>query len=117
MYRKVLSRIFRGHEESDDLNMYTYNGENIKLSIYGGSHEPVIGMRLSGIKRGIKIDRASLNTFMARRAPGKNEYSTPRREEDVVEFLSGVSDDVTDGGEIHAIIRSSNQRNGSARND
>ena len=90
--------------------MYTYNGENIKLSIYGGSHEPVIGMRLSGIKRGIKIDRASLNTFMARRAPGKNEYSTPRREEDVVEFLSGVSDDVTDGGEIHAIIRSSNQR-------
>ena len=90
--------------------MYTYNGNSIKLSIYGGSHEPVIGVKLSGISAGIKIDRDALAAFMARRAPGRDKYSTPRTEADAVEFLSGVDGDITDGGEIHAIIRSTNQR-------
>ena len=90
--------------------MYTYNGENIQIDIYGGSHEPVIGVKLRGVRAGVKLERTALGEFMARRAPGRDKYSTPRVEADAVEFLSGVCDDITDGGEIHAIIRSTNQR-------
>ena len=90
--------------------MSIFRGERIKLEIYGGSHEAVIGVRMTGIPRGTQLDREALGRFMSRRAPGRDKFSTPRVEADAVEFLSGVSDDTFTGEEIHAIIRSSNQR-------
>lgn len=90
--------------------MSRFIGERITLEIYGGSHEDVIGMRLSGVRSGVRIDRDALRAFMSRRAPGRDEYTTPRREADEVEFLSGVIDDCTTGGEIHAVIRTTNKR-------
>ena len=90
--------------------MSIFRGERITLEIYGGSHESEIGMKLAGIPRGISIDRDALGAFMARRAPGRDAYSTPRREDDAVEFLSGVEGDVTTGEVIHAIIRNTNTR-------
>ena len=53
-------------------------GRNIKVQIYGESHEEKIGVRISGIKKGMPVDREHLDAFMARRAPGKNPWSTPR---------------------------------------
>ena len=53
-------------------------GENIRLTIFGQSHSPAIGMTLEGLPAGKKIDFAELLRFLARRAPGKNEYSTAR---------------------------------------
>ncbi len=54
---------------------------------------------------------------MARRAPGQNSFSTTRREPDVPEFLSGVTEDGTlDGSELHAIIRNTNQRSSDYNN-
>ena len=90
--------------------MSIFRGERIKLEIYGGSHEAVIGVRMTGRPRGTQLDREALGRFMSRRAPGRDKFSTPRVEADAVEFLSGVSDDTFTGEEIHAIIRSSNQR-------
>lgn len=90
--------------------MPTTYGKNIKMTIYGGSHDDHIGVRVSGFPRGISVNEEELRAFMARRAPGKNEYSTPRKETDLPEFISGVTDGVTDGGELHAIIRNTNQR-------
>ena len=58
-------------------------GENIRLSIFGQSHSPAIGMTLEGIPAGSSIDFDRLYRFMERRAPGKNEYSTARREKDM----------------------------------
>ncbi|MCR5684967.1 MAG: chorismate synthase [Lachnospiraceae bacterium] len=83
-------------------------GENIKLTIFGQSHSPAIGMTLEGIPAGHKIDMAALNAFLARRAPGNNELSTPRKEADEPEFLSGMRDDVTCGVPITAVIRNTN---------
>ena len=90
--------------------MHGFVGERISLDIYGGSHEPLIGVRLRGIPEGCEVDGEALARFMARRAPGRNAYSTPRREADAVEFLSGVQDGICTGEEIHAVIRSTNTR-------
>lgn len=85
-------------------------GENIKLTIFGQSHSAAIGMTLEGIPAGFKINMDELNAFLARRAPGQNEFSTPRKEADVPEFLSGLVDDVTCGAPIGAIIKNTNTR-------
>ena len=61
-------------------------GEHLKLSIFGQSHGPAIGMVLDGIPGGLPVDQNVLSDFLRRRAPGQNAYSTPRKEGDVPEF-------------------------------
>ena len=92
--------------------MATTYGKNIKLTIYGGSHDESIGMILSGVPSGIKIDTDKLLSFMKRRAPGQNAYSTRRREPDIPVFLSGVCEGETTGEDIKAVIYNTNQRSG-----
>ena len=88
--------------------MNTY-GFNIKLKIYGGSHDEKIGVIISGIPAGEKIDMDELRAFMARRAPGNNAYSTKRKEPDEPVFLSGFDGNVTTGETIEAVIYNQNQ--------
>lgn len=85
-------------------------GENIRLSIFGQSHSPAIGMTLEGIPAGSRIDFDRLYRFMERRAPGKNEYSTARREKDMPEFISGLVGDTVCGAPLTAIIRNTDTR-------
>lgn len=85
-------------------------GERLKLSIFGQSHGPAIGMTLDGIPAGLPVDYEKLQDFLNRRAPGQSEYSTTRRETDVPEFLSGIIDSYTCGAPITAIIRNTNIR-------
>ena len=87
-------------------------GENLKLSIFGQSHGAAIGMTLDGIPAGLPVDAAALQTFLNRRAPGQNDYSTPRKEEDKPEFLSGLVDGYTCGAPIAAVIPNKNTRSG-----
>ena len=87
-------------------------GESIKLSIFGQSHGPAVGMTLDGIPAGLPVDLDALQDFLNRRAPGKNAYSTPRVEEDYPEFLSGIVDGYTCGAPITAVIRNNNTRSG-----
>lgn len=83
-------------------------GENLKLTIFGASHAPEIGMTLEGIPAGLPVDMEALQQFMNRRAPGQNTWSTARKEADVPLFLSGLTDGVTNGEPIHAVIRNEN---------
>jgi len=87
-------------------------GKNIRLTIFGQSHSPAIGMTLEGIPAGEHIDPDKLNAFLKRRAPGQNAYSTPRKEADLPEFVSGMKDYVTCGVPITALIRNTNTRSG-----
>ena len=87
-------------------------GTNLKLRIYGGSHDEKIGMTISGIPKGEVVDLDALYAFMARRAPGKDPYSTQRKESDTPVFLSGLDGNVTDGNTIEAVIYNKNQRSG-----
>ena len=85
-------------------------GENLHITIFGQSHSPAIGVTVEGIPAGERIDTAELARFLARRAPGRNEWSTPRREADAPEFLSGLKDSVTCGVPLAAIIRNADTR-------
>lgn len=91
-------------------------GERIKLSIFGQSHGAAIGMTLDGVPAGLPVDTQALQSFLNRRAPGQNDYSTPRCEEDAPEFLSGIVDGYTCGAPIAAIIRNKNTRSGDYSN-
>lgn len=85
-------------------------GKTLKLEVFGESHAPQIGMRLEGFPAGIRIDFAALESFMERRAPGRDELSTPRREPDKSLFTAGVKDGVTTGSDIEAVIANTNTR-------
>lgn len=87
-------------------------GEKIKLSIFGQSHGTAIGMTLDAIPAGLPVDLERLQQFLNRRAPGNDDYSTPRKEEDAPEFLSGIVNGYTCGAPIAAIIRNNNTRSG-----
>ena len=91
-------------------------GDNLKLSIFGQSHSPAIGMVLDGIPAGLPVDTERLQEFLNRRAPGQNDYSSPRREEDRPEFLGGVLDGFTCGAPIAAVIHNRNTRSGDYAN-
>ena len=85
-------------------------GDNIRITIFGQSHAPAIGVTIQGLPAGFTIDRAALQAFLDRRAPGRDATSTARREVDAPEFLSGLVGDVTCGAPLTAIIRNSNTR-------
>ena len=85
-------------------------GEMIRLSLFGQSHGAGIGMVLDGVPAGLPVDEEALQAFLNRRAPGQNGYSTPRREEDRPEILSGVVEGYTCGAPIAALIRNTNTR-------
>ena len=87
-------------------------GENLKLSIFGQSHGSAIGMTLDGIPAGLSVDSEKLQAFLNRRAPGQNDWSTPRKEEDRPDFLSGIVDGFTCGAPIAAVIHNKNTRSG-----
>ena len=91
-------------------------GENLKLSIFGQSHGAGIGMTLDGIPAGLPVDLDTLQAFLNRRAPGQNEYSTTRKEEDRPEFLAGLHNGYTCGAPIAALIRNNNTRSGDYSN-
>ena len=91
-------------------------GESLKLSIFGQSHGAAIGMTLDGIPAGLPVDFEILQRFLNRRAPGQNDWSTPRKEEDRPEFLAGIVDGFTCGAPIAAIIHNKNTRSGDYAN-
>ncbi|MBR2353004.1 MAG: chorismate synthase [Clostridia bacterium] len=91
--------------------MATHYGKHIDIEIYGGSHDPEIGIRMTGLPQGFQVDREALRAFMKRRAPGQSSLSTPRKETDEPIFLEGMDNENRLTGDLlHAVIRSENQR-------
>lgn len=91
-------------------------GESLHLSIFGQSHGPAIGMTLDGIPAGLPVDLEKLHSFLQRRSPGQNRFSTPRKEADLPQILSGIVDGFTCGAPIAATIPNSNTRSGDYNN-
>lgn len=84
-------------------------GDKIKLSIFGESHGRAIGITIDGIMPGVELDFNCIKREMARRAPGKSELSSSRREEDEVEIISGFFNGKTTGTPICALIYNRDQ--------
>ena len=88
----------------------TFIGQKLRLSIFGQSHSEAIGMTLDGLPAGIEIDPDELQRFLNRRAPGQNDWSTPRKEEDRPDFLCGLKGGFTCGAPLTAVIHNNNTR-------
>ena len=85
-------------------------GERYKVTVFGQSHSQVMGAVIDGIPAGTVIDTEALARFMARRAPGSGPLSTPRRESDLPEIVSGTADGVCCGAPLCIIIKNTDAR-------
>lgn len=85
-------------------------GRQLRLSTWGESHGEAIGGILDGFPAGFALDLESVQEALRRRAPGQGRHTTPRREPDLVEVLSGVYEGRTTGTPIAFIIRNTNQK-------
>lgn len=85
-------------------------GENIKLTIFGESHGEAIGMVLDGFPAGEDIDIDEVKNELSRRAPGKSEMATSRKESDEPDFVSGIFNGHSTGAPICAMIRNTDTR-------
>lgn len=79
-------------------------GELFRITTWGESHGKAIGVVIDGCPAGLPLDDAVINVELAKRAPGKTPYTSPREEPDQGEILSGVFNGVTTGAPIAIII-------------
>lgn len=84
-------------------------GNIFRLTSYGESHGAAIGGVIDGCPAGIEVDMDFIQSELNRRRPGQSKITTPRKEADEVEFLSGIYDGKTTGTPIGFIIRNNNQ--------
>ena len=85
-------------------------GKNIKLSLFGESHGVGIGITIDGLPAGIELDIEAIKIEMRRRATGKNELTTARKEADTFEILSGYFNGYTTGAPFSIVIRNRDQQ-------
>lgn len=71
----------------EEKHMKSTFGKNIKVEIFGGSHEKQIGVTIEGLPPDPRIDSEELQKFLDRRAPGNSPFATSRREPDKIALL------------------------------
>lgn len=86
-------------------------GNALKVTVFGQSHSAAIGCVVEGLPAGFAPDMEALRTFMARRAPGQTDWSTPRKEADLPHMLSGLNHrGETCGAPLAIVIENTNTR-------
>ena len=65
-------------------------GKYFQVTTWGESHGKGIGVVVDGCPAGLALCESDIQEFLDRRKPGQSRYSTPRKEADKVEILSGV---------------------------
>lgn len=95
--------------------MYIYDmnsfGRIFRVSIFGESHGDGIGAVVDGVPSGMELSREDFESDIRRRAPGA-KGTTPRKEADEIEILSGVYNGRTTGAPLAFIFRNQNTRSG-----
>ena len=84
-------------------------GKNIVLTTWGESHGAALGVVVDGFPAGMDLSEKDIQTFLDRRKPGTSSATTSRKEDDLVEILSGVYEGVTTGCPISLMIRNTSQ--------
>lgn len=80
-------------------------GELFRVTTFGESHGPALGAVVDGCPPAIPLSEDDFTVSMAKRRPAGHPLSTPRREPDRVDILSGVFEDLTTGAPIALLIR------------
>jgi chorismate synthase len=84
-------------------------GKNFRVTTFGESHGKALGCVIDGCPAGIPLSEADIQPLLDRRKPGLSPLTSPRKESDRVEILSGVFDGKTTGTPIAMIVRNENQ--------
>ena len=84
-------------------------GNIYRLTSFGESHGPGIGGVIDGCPSGIELDMGFIQSELNRRKPGQSKLTTPRKEDDEVQFLSGIYEGKTTGTPIGFIVWNKNQ--------
>lgn len=87
-------------------------GKNLKISTWGESHGPALGVVIDGFPAGMELSESTIQEYLDRRKPGTSSVTTPRKEDDKVEILSGVFEGKTTGTPISLMIRNTSQKSG-----
>ena len=85
-------------------------GKIFKISTFGESHGPAIGVNIEGLPSGVKIDSNQIQFELGRRRPGQSRITTQRKEADEIEILSGVFEGVSTGTPMAMVIRNKDQK-------
>ncbi len=91
-------------------------GNIFRLTSFGESHGPGIGGVIDGMPAGIAVDTDFIQSELNRRKPGQSALTTPRKETDKLEILSGVFDGQTTGCPIGFLVRNENQHSADYEN-
>ncbi len=87
-------------------------GHLFRLTTFGESHGPAVGVIVDGCPPGLAIDVADIQRDLDRRRPGQSRLVTQRDEADRVELLSGLFEGQTTGTPLMMMVRNSDQRSG-----
>jgi chorismate synthase len=85
-------------------------GHLLQLTTFGESHGPAIGGILTGLPAGMSIDETEIQNELARRKPGQSIITTERKEEDEVQFLSGIFEQKSTGTPIGFMIQNKDHK-------
>lgn len=85
-------------------------GQVFRITTFGESHGPAIGVVIDGCPAGLVIDEAFIQSELDRRKPGQSRITTQRREDDQARILSGVFEGTTTGTPIALLIENQDQR-------
>lgn len=85
-------------------------GTHFQVSTWGESHGRGIGVVVDGCPAGLPLDEGVVQGYLDRRKPGQTRYSTPRKEADAVEILSGIFEGKTTGTPISMVVYNTSQR-------
>lgn len=85
-------------------------GTLFRISTFGESHGPAIGVIIDGCPAGLEIDEAFIQSELDRRKPGQSKITTQRKEDDTFQILSGVFEGKTTGTPIAIVIQNQDQR-------
>ena len=80
-------------------------GKNLRITSIGESHGKIVGVVIDGCPAGLRLDLKKLQTDLNRRRPGQSSLTTPRREPDQAEVLTGLYNEITTGAPITIIVR------------
>ena len=85
-------------------------GNLFRITTWGESHGPALGVVIDGCPAGLKLNEKDIQKELNRRKPGQSILTTPRKEDDQVEILSGLFENTTTGTPISLMIRNENQQ-------
>lgn len=85
-------------------------GTIFRITTWGESHGKALGVVIDGCPAGLTLSESDIQVFLDRRKPGKSRISTPRKEDDAVEILSGVFEGRTTGTPISLLVWNTSQR-------